>query len=182
MAGQKLTDKTLLNEQPNPSDLLMVVDVSDTTGSSAGTSKKLLTQNIITTKATTLSNANIQALDDDGAGGSSFELVPAPGSGFAIVPLQVSVFTTYASSAESSMSSMYVGYNTIGTNWYWCFFSRIMNGLTTSNTYQMSTPVSSGSGVNNASIDNVKLSVWANNNFNGGWSATIYTTYQIIKL
>lgn len=78
MAGQKLTDKTLLNEQPNPSDLLMVVDVNDTTGSSAGTSKKVLTQNLIATSSTALSNANIQALDDDGAGGSSFTLVEAP--------------------------------------------------------------------------------------------------------
>lgn len=77
MAGQKLTDKTLLNEQPNPSDLLMVVDVNDTTGSSAGTSKKVLTQNLIATSSTALSNANIQALDDDGAGGSSFTLVEA---------------------------------------------------------------------------------------------------------
>tara|TARA_R100001086_G_scaffold126681_4_gene65538 strand:+ start:2170 stop:2718 length:549 start_codon:yes stop_codon:yes gene_type:complete len=182
MAGQKLTDKTLLNEQPNPSDLLMVVDVNDTTGSSAGTSKKVLTQNLIATSSTALSNANIQALDDDGSAGSSFTLVEAPGSGFAIIPLQVAVFATYATSADTSNSNLYIGYTPNTTSNYWCFFNRIMNNVTTNSTYVQSTPTSASGGVSTTSIDNAKLSVWANNNFNGGWSATIYTTYQIIKL
>lgn len=57
-----------------------------------------------------------------------------------------------------------------------------MNNVTTNSTYVQSTPTSASGGVSTTSIDNAKLSVWANNNFNGGWSATIYTTYQIIKL
>tara|TARA_R100000664_G_C2759412_1_gene149156 strand:- start:135 stop:683 length:549 start_codon:yes stop_codon:yes gene_type:complete len=182
MANYRLTDKSALNENPASDDKLMLVDTSDTSSSSAGTSKQIDNKFLITTIKTSLSNANIQALDDDGAGGSSFELVPPQGSGFAIVPLQVSVFTNYSASAESSNSNLYVGFNPVGTAWYWCFFSRIMNGLTTSNTYIQSTPISSASGVNPATIDNVKLSVWANNNFNGGWSADIYTTFTVIKL
>ena len=39
MAGQRLTDKSALNNHTGSGDLYMVVDVSDTTGSSAGTSK-----------------------------------------------------------------------------------------------------------------------------------------------
>ena len=35
MAGQRLTDKSSLGSQLGTGDLLMVVDVSDTTGSSA---------------------------------------------------------------------------------------------------------------------------------------------------
>ena len=41
MAGQRLTDKTALEEQAGSGDLLMVVDVNDTTGSAQGTSKKM---------------------------------------------------------------------------------------------------------------------------------------------
>jgi hypothetical protein len=33
MAGQRLTDKTALEQQAGSGDLLLVVDVSDTTGS-----------------------------------------------------------------------------------------------------------------------------------------------------
>ena len=40
MAGQRLTDKTALTEQVGSGDLFMVVDVSDNTGSTAGTIKK----------------------------------------------------------------------------------------------------------------------------------------------
>ena len=41
MAGQRLTDKSALENHTGSGDLYMVVDVSDTTGSAAGTSKKL---------------------------------------------------------------------------------------------------------------------------------------------
>ena len=42
MAGQRLTDKTALEQQTASGDLFMVVDVNDTTGSAAGTSKRLI--------------------------------------------------------------------------------------------------------------------------------------------
>ena len=41
MAGQRLTDKSALVTTPGTGDLLMIVDVNDTTGSAAGTSKKI---------------------------------------------------------------------------------------------------------------------------------------------
>ena len=41
MAGQRLTDKTALEQQTASGDLFYVVDVNDTTGSAAGTSKKI---------------------------------------------------------------------------------------------------------------------------------------------
>ena len=49
MAGQRLTDKTALAENTANDDKLMVVDTSDTTGSSAGTSKKIDSKYIIQT-------------------------------------------------------------------------------------------------------------------------------------
>ena len=50
MANVKLTDKTALEEQLGSGDLFMVVDVNDTTGSSAGTSKKFDTKYLIQTE------------------------------------------------------------------------------------------------------------------------------------
>jgi hypothetical protein len=41
MADERLTDKTELQETPNINDFIHVVDVSDTTGSLDGTSKKV---------------------------------------------------------------------------------------------------------------------------------------------
>ena len=41
MAGQRLTDKSALTSNTASGDLFMVVDVSDSTGSAAGTSKKV---------------------------------------------------------------------------------------------------------------------------------------------
>ena len=63
MAGQRLTDKTAHEEQAGSGDLLMLVDVSDTTGSSAGTSKKTDFKYVIQTDKFSLSNADVLALD-----------------------------------------------------------------------------------------------------------------------
>jgi len=46
MAIQRLTDKTALGATPASDDLLMIVDVSDTTGSPEGTSKKITVANL----------------------------------------------------------------------------------------------------------------------------------------
>jgi len=62
MAGQRLTDKTALAEQTGSGDLFMVVDVNDTTGSAAGTSKKIDAKYIIQTDKFSLSNAEIKLL------------------------------------------------------------------------------------------------------------------------
>lgn len=47
----KLTDRTALNETPAVGDLLHIVDISDTTDSSSGTSKKITTTNLLASKA-----------------------------------------------------------------------------------------------------------------------------------
>jgi len=47
MAQSKLTDRTELAATPANGDLLHVVDIDDTTGSAAGTSKKITVQNLL---------------------------------------------------------------------------------------------------------------------------------------
>ena len=62
MAGQRLTDKTALEEQTGSGDLYMIVDVNDTTGGSAGTSKKLDSKFVIQTDKFSLTNAEVKLL------------------------------------------------------------------------------------------------------------------------
>lgn len=47
MSTSKLTDRTELTAQPANGDFLHVVDIDDTTGSAAGTSKKITVQNLM---------------------------------------------------------------------------------------------------------------------------------------
>ena len=63
MAGQRLTDKTALTEQVGSGDLFMVVDVSDNTGSTAGTSKKIDAKYLLQTDKISVSNEEYQDLN-----------------------------------------------------------------------------------------------------------------------
>ena len=182
MAGQRLTDKSALSNHTGTGDLYMIVDVSDTTGSAAGTSKKLDSKYVIQTDKISVSNAELVALDDGGGAGESKVLVTAPGSGYIIIPLQLTMIATAAGSAESSNKNLYFGFDASQTILYWSYFSRIMGAVSAGNlkTYMASAPA--GSGVMGATIDNLPLKIWTNGTLNGGWACDIYITYQIAKL
>jgi len=183
MANQKLTDKSALGSNLASGDFLMVVDVSDTSSSSAGTSKKVKSQHIIQTDKISLSNAQIIALDDNGSAGEFQTLVGAPGSGKGIIPISITAVCTYATAQDTSNKSLIIGYQNNQTSRYWTKFSRIMSSITSGvNTYIQATPLASGTGASSASIDNLPLYIWSDGTFNGGWSADIYITYQIITL
>ena len=97
MAGQRLTDKGTYGTDPiDWADLLMGVDISDTTGSADGTSKSLKAQRLITTVTSSLDNAAVQDLDSTPLG------LFNPGTGFIVIPIAVTIVTTYASATESS--------------------------------------------------------------------------------
>jgi hypothetical protein len=181
MAGQRLTDKTALEQQTGSGDLFMVVDVNDTTGSAAGTSKKIDSKFVIQTDKISVSNAELVALDDGGGAGESKTIVSAPGSGYIIVPLQTTIIATHAGSNETSNKSLYVGWDATQTLVYYTYWSRIMSAIT-SGTRTYLSGASAGTGSNPATIDNLPLLIWTNGTLNGGWSCDIYITYQIVKL
>jgi hypothetical protein len=176
MAGQRLTDKTALEEQAGSGDLLMVVDVNDTTGSSAGTSKKMDFKYVIQTDKFSLSNADVQALN------TTPKILVGALSGYMVTPFNVTILTTYASSTETSASNLYFGYDSSQTTLHWDKISRMMHTLTTSNTYVQGGAVASGGGVYTASIINRPFEMWSNSAFNGGWSADVYITYAYTKI
>ena len=184
MANVKLTDKTALASNTASADNLMVVDTSDTTGSSAGTSKKVLAKYIIQTDKISLSNAEVIALDDGGGAGEYKVLVAAPGTGYMVVPLQITIIATGAGGTEGSNKDLYIGYDVDQTSSWVHKHSRFAGTLASGSvkTYVGNSVNMGGGGANAATIANTALSVWSNGTFNGGWSMDIWVTYQIVKM
>ena len=107
MASQKLTDKSALAQQTAANDLLMVVDVSDTTGSADGTSKKIEAQNVIAVKTQTLSSAQIQALHT-----TPILVLGAPGAGFMHLVHSAYILVNYGSTTETNRITLMLAYGT----------------------------------------------------------------------
>tara|TARA_R100000458_G_C8213015_1_gene199843 strand:- start:335 stop:883 length:549 start_codon:yes stop_codon:yes gene_type:complete len=181
MAGQRLTDKTALTEQTGSGDQYMVVDVSDTTGSSAGTSKKFDSKFVIQTDKISVSSAETQALKS-----TPKTLVSAPGSGYAVIPFHFYCDVTY-SSTESAKLTLIFGHTGSNNVFYSCaYIQNFMNGVTANAQYIVSNngdaTVASGSLTATPTIDNIPLYLSSTGNFSGGFSMDVYVTYHIIKL
>ena len=178
MANQRLTDKTALEQQTGSGDLFMVVDVNDTTGSSAGTSKKLDSKFLIQTDKFSLDNAAIQDLQP---AGSPKTLVGAL-SGYMITVFNITILTTYASSTESSSNDLYLGYEANASpSAYWFKYRDFMNSKTTDITFMLNSDPPAG-GTFATSILNKPFMMWSNAAFNGGWSCDVYVTYCYTKI
>ena len=175
MAGQRLTDKASITQQVGSGDLLMVVDVSDTTGSAQGTSKQMDFKYLLQTDKISISNAELQALD------SSPKTLVGALSGYMITVSNIAVLCTYASSTESAAKSMYFGYDSSVTSNYWTRFRQIMNGSTDDLVF-CSGPLPPSGGTDTSSIINKPFIVWADGAFNGGWTADVYVTYCYTKI
>ena len=175
MANQKLTNKTSLEEQVGSGDILMIVDVNDTSSSSSGTSKKLDFKYLMQTDKISLSNAEAQALN------STPKTLVGALSGYMINVYSVIMLVTYASSTESSSNDLYAGYdNSLNTSYY-KYMRDFMNGKTTSQTFTFMADNPNG-GVCSTSILNKPFMLWSSAAFNGGWSAEVYVTYAYTKV
>tara|TARA_R100000231_G_scaffold97496_1_gene72870 strand:+ start:417 stop:947 length:531 start_codon:yes stop_codon:yes gene_type:complete len=175
MAGQRLTDKTALEQQAGSGDLLMVVDVNDTTGSPEGTSKKMDFKYLLQTDKFSLTNAEVQALHT-----TSKVLVGAL-SGYMVMPISVTVLCSYASNTESSNKNLYLGFDDSNDLSYWRSSSRFM-GAKSADTSYILTGDMPGGGVDTGSLINKSFKMWSNGAFNGGWSCDVYCTYAYIKV
>lgn len=174
MANQRLTDKTSLEQQVGSGDILMVVDVNDTTGSAEGTSKKMDFKYLMQTDKISVTNAEIDLATNPKT------LVGAL-SGYMITVYNVTILTTYAASAESSNASLYLTYDTSDSLNYWSFYRRFMNLVTTDASFSLG-PVPSAVGSCKTTILNKPFSLTASSDFNGGWSADVYVTYAYTKV
>lgn len=180
MAGQKLTDKSAIDHL-GTGDLFMTVDVSDTTGSTAGTSKKMDAKYSLITDKISISNAEFLSMQT-GAGASDFKtLVAAPGSGFMILPVDITILVTYAAPTQTGAINLYVGYDSTTATYYTLQARNFMRNLTTNSTFILPFLGATG-GSHSASIENQPLVMYSSNNFSGGFSADVYVTYKIQKI
>ena len=175
MAGTKLTDKSALDHL-GTGDLLMVVDVSDTTGSTAGTSKKMDCKYSLITDKISLSNGDITHLNT-----APKKLVETPGAGYMIVPITFTILCDYNAPDEGSSFDGYIGYDTTSTTQYLKQIRDLMNGSGSDRTYQFSSNPGS-LGTYQGSVEDKALYLYSNGAFDGGWTADVYVTYHIAKV
>jgi len=178
MAGQRLTDKSALAENTANDDQFLVVDTSDTTGSSAGTSKKINPKYVIQTDKITLNNGELQALSSTG------KVLVAKASGYGIIPLSVQLFFDYGSDPQSGNVKVYVGYGEAGspsTSYYWNYKDRVMRGISTDAVYTIN--YSSTTNVSHStSTSGVDLIIYSDANFDStDLTCDVYVTYQVFK-
>ena len=177
MANQRLTDKTALTQNLASDDKLMLVDVSDTTGSSAGTSKKVDSKYIIQTDVLSYTSVQVRALN-----ATPQTLVAAPASGFFVQPIAVTCICTFVSTASALTGYLYMGYGTpSGTNYL--ISQRDFNkNESASRTFILGiTAPADGTFV--GTIDAQALMMNASADFaTGDWTMKVYITYQIVKI
>ncbi len=186
----KITDLAELAVAPASNDVLHIIDVGDTTGGVAGTSKKIQVSNltgggsgILTQVVTTVNNAAVLTMKYNNA---PIELV-AGIAGKIIVPVGITIVSTQAGTTESSSDDLRFGYDAPNSGSGADNFTSIrdmMNGVTggISQTQSFS-PYASGWGLSyNADATGQPLDAWCNDVFNGGWSMVIYTTYYTITI
>jgi hypothetical protein len=181
MAGQRLTDKSALSANLAADDKLMIVDTSDTTGSSSGTSKKIDNKFIIQTDKVSFNNTQFTALKT-----SAQTLIAAPGSGFAINPISAVIKYDYSTSANTVDANLFIGpanataspqstaivfdsfaYNAPMDLWY---YGSPESSNATATSFSMINP------------DNAPFYLLSKLDYNGGGAIDVYITYQIIKL
>ena len=174
MAGQRLTDKTALAQQTASGDQFMVVDVSDTSSSSAGTSKKVSAKYIIQTDTVT-GNLDLAT--------NPLTLVAAPGSGYIVQPLTITVIYTYNSVSSPTANNVYINYDSSDSGEYLVRQRDFIKNDTVDRTYQFGAATSTpNDGVYAGSIDNRALVMWSSADLGGNGSFKVYVTYQIVKI
>jgi hypothetical protein len=177
MAGQRLTDKTALGRNTASDDMLMVVDKSDTTGSSAGTSKKVDAKYIIQTDKVDLSNSDYIGLKT-----VAKTLVAAPGANNVIIPLSVYIQYTEGATQNTTGTSLFLGFKGIGS-YYWDFFK---NWTTSSSnvSYYFTQYGATGGATLDVTTEDQPFLMWlsASPSVGATGTAKIYVTYQIINI
>ena len=174
MAGQRLTDKTALAEPTASGDQLMIVDVSDTTGSSAGTSKKISAKYVIQTDIVT-GNLDLNS--------NPLTLVAVPGVGYIVQPLSITVLYTFNSIASPTANFLYISYDSSSTSEYLIRQRDFIKSDTADRSYQFgSATFNPADGVYAGSINNKALVMYTNTDLGGNGSFKVYVTYQIVKI
>ena len=184
----KLTDLTELAVTPATDDFLHIVDVDDLAGGGAGTSKKITVARLgieapmLTQVEYNVVNSSVIHMKYND---SPLILVPAQ-TGKIIVPVSFTVVATAAGLAESSSDDLRFGWDAAvsGTADYINSARDFMNGISGSAVVTtIFSPLNSAFTTSYpATAESQPLMAWCNDQFNGGWSMKIYTTYYTITV
>lgn len=180
MAGQRLTDKSALVTTPGTGDLLMIVDVNDTTGSADGTSKKVDNKFFLQTDKISVTNAEFLALNT-----TARTLVSAPGAGFGIIPISAYVNMTPGASANTATTGMTIGHVALDTNYYWTKSRFWPNGTYDGKSALFPQDISGKGAYASGSVANLGLYLYAASGAPTGGSTNtmdVYITYRIIDI
>ena len=180
MAGQRLTDKTALTTTPGTGDLLMIVDVNDTTGSADGTSKKIDNKFFLQTDKISVTNAEFLDLNS-----TARTLVSAPGAGLAIIPINAYINMSPGASANTATTGLTIGHKALDTNYYWTKARFWPNGTYDGKSALFPQDVSSKGAYQAGSIEDLGLYLYAASGAPTGGSTNtmdVYITYRIIDL
>jgi hypothetical protein len=177
MAGQRLTDKGTFGTTPiDYRDLIMGVDISDTTGSADGTSKSLKAQRLITTVTASLSSADVNSLNTTPLG------LFNPGTGFIVIPQTVICVCTHVGVVESNGEYLYIGYDksTSGTANYWDRQRDFYYNDSADKTFVFSGNTTVPAlGTYAGDISGKALELWSGGAFGGNWTMKVYATVSI---
>lgn len=173
MANQRLTDKTALSENLASGDLLMAVDVSDTTGSSTGTSKKIENQYIIQTDVVT-GNLDLAT--------NPLTLVASPGAGYFIQPLTITLIFDYIAPPSATGGYAYFGYTFATSVNYLLRLRDLFKSESADRTYVVGAgSITPTDGTYAGSIEDKALYLYGMD-LTGNSTFKAYTTYQIVKV
>lgn len=177
MANQRLTDKGTFGTTPiDYRDLLMGVDISDTTSSAEGTSKSLKAQRLITTVTASLSSADVSDLNSTPLG------LFNPGTGFIVIPQTVICVCTHVGVVEGNGEYLYIGYDeaTSGTTNYWDRQRDFYYNESADRTFVFSgNSTVPADGTYAGDISGKALELWSGGAFGGNWTMKVYATVSV---
>ena len=177
MANKRLTEKGTFGTTPiDYRDLLMGVDISDTTSSAEGTSKSLKAQRLITTVTASLSSADVSALNSTPLG------LFNPGTGFIVIPQTVICVCTHVGVVEGNGEYLYIGYDksTSGTTNYWERHRDFYYNESADRTFVFSGNTSvPADGTYAGDISGKALELWSGGAFGGDWTMKVYATVSV---
>jgi hypothetical protein len=177
MAGQRLTDKGTFGTTPiDYRDLLMGVDISDSTGSADGTSKSLKAQRLITTVTASLSSADVNALNSTPLG------LFNPTAGYIVIPIAVTCVCVRVGVNETNGEYLYIGYDkaTSGTTNYWERHRDFYLNESADRTFVFSGGAGNpADGAYAGDINGKALEMWSGGAFNGNWTMKVYATVSV---
>lgn len=169
----RLSQKTALADNLAKDDLLMVVDVSDTTSSVDGTSKKIDNRFIIQTDIIT-GNLDLNS--------SPLTLVTNPGAGYFIQPITCSLIYQFVSSPSTVTNYTYVSYSSTSYGEYIVRQRDFIKDDTADRSYVWGfSAANPADGAFAGDMENKSLVMYSDANLGGNGTFKVYITYQIVK-